>query len=93
MDIRFDAFPSRIYGAQSAVVRNISVIPVSVNEINHLMLSPAEAYYRVDVELPKGCDMPKNSCDKWRLGMRLNSIVVIEKTVFIDRLLKPITAR
>jgi hypothetical protein len=93
MDIRFDAFPSRIYGSQFAVVRNISVIPVSANEINHLMLNPAEAYYRVDVELPKGCDMPKNSCDKWRLGMRLNSIVVIEKTVFIDRLLKPITAR
>jgi multidrug resistance efflux pump len=93
MDVRFDALPSRIYGSQPAIVKSISAIPVSTNEIQYLMLNPAESYYRVNLKLREGCSMPKSSCDKWRLGMRLNSIVVTEKTVFIDRLLKPIIAR
>jgi len=93
MAIRFDALPSRIYGSQVAVVKTIAAIPVSAHEIQHLMLNPAEAYYRVQLELHDGCSMPEGSCEKWRLGMRLNSVVVTEKTVFIDRLLKPITAR
>ena len=93
MDIRFDALPSRIYGSQTAVVKAISAIPVATNEIQYLMLNPTEAYYRVHLELQEGCTMSQSICDKWRLGMRLNSIVVTEKTVFIDRLLKPITAR
>lgn len=93
MDIRFDALPSRIYGSQVAMVKTISAISVPANEIHHLMLNPAEAYYRVLLTLPEGCSMPENTCDKWRLGMRVSSVVVTEKTVFIDRLLKPIIAR
>jgi|GEM_PF-5475759 len=93
MDIRFDALPSRIYGSQVAIVKTISAISAPSNEIHHLMLNPAEVYYRVLLTLPEGCSMPESTCDKWRLGMRVSSVVVTEKTVFIDRLLKPIIAR
>lgn len=88
--IRFDALPYKIHGLQTANVKSIAAIPMPSNQVMSLMLSSTETYYRTQLTLPQGCSMSNTDCQKWRLGMRLSAVVVVEKNTFIDRLLKPL---
>jgi len=81
VNIRFDNFPDNEYGIVKGKVKNISLVPVTSNELIH---------YAVEIELPQGLQTTYHRELPYLPGMSGSADVITDDITLLERFIMPI---